>query len=163
MAPQPEIAAALRRHAAILGYGHAGRTVARMLEGRRFPFVAVDLDYAVVTTARQAGVPVIYGDAGNPSVLDAAGIAEALVMVVAIDDPLATRQAVDYALSRNDRLDVVARAHSEEEERYLRTRGVSRVVVAQREIGNELVRYALHRFGVSDREVAAMLEGRRQR
>jgi hypothetical protein len=30
-------------------------------------------------------------------------------------------------------------------------------------VGNELVRYALRRFGVSDREVAALLESRRAR
>jgi hypothetical protein len=37
-----------------------------------------------------------------------------------------------------------------------------RVVVAEREVGNELVRHALRRFGVSDREVAAFLESRRR-
>jgi hypothetical protein len=34
--------------------------------------------------------------------------------------------------------------------------------VAERELGNELVRHALRRFGVSDREVAAILETRRR-
>jgi hypothetical protein len=35
------------------------------------------------------------------------------------------------------------------------------VVVAERELGRELVRHALRRFGVSDREAAAILEPRR--
>jgi len=37
-----------------------------------------------------------------------------------------------------------------------------RVVVAEREVGNEIVRHALRRFGVSDREVVAILESRRR-
>jgi CPA2 family monovalent cation:H+ antiporter-2 len=80
---------------------------------------------------------------------------------MAIPDALATRQAVTYALASNPRLEVVARAHSEAEEAELRRLGVARVVVAERELGNELVRHALRRFGVSDREAAAILERRR--
>ena len=84
------------------------------------------------------------------------------MLVVAVPDALATRQAVEYALSRNPRIEIVARAHSETEESDLRRLGVARVVLAEREVGNELVRHALRRFGVSDREVAAILGPRRR-
>jgi CPA2 family monovalent cation:H+ antiporter-2 len=104
---------------------------------------------------------VIYGDAGSSSVLDEARVGDAIVMLVAIPDALATRQAVVYARDRNPRIEVVARAHSEAEELDLRRLGAARVVLAERELGNELVRHALRRFGVSEREVAAMLEPRR--
>ena len=50
----------------------------------------------------------------------------------------------------------------EAEESELRGLGAARVVLAEREVGNELVRHALRRFGVSDREVAALLESRRR-
>jgi CPA2 family monovalent cation:H+ antiporter-2 len=151
----------LRRHAVILGYGRAGRAVARVLESRGFGWAAVDGDYSIARDARAAGHPVIYGDVGTPSALDHASIATAHVLVIAVPDALATQQAVAYALAQNPRVEVVARAHSEAEEAELRRLGVSRVVVAERELGNELVRHALRRFGVSDREVAAMLESRR--
>jgi CPA2 family monovalent cation:H+ antiporter-2 len=95
-------------------------------------------------------------------VLDRTRIAECHTLIVAIPDALATRQAVAYARDRNPRVEIVARAHSEAEEAELRRLGVARVVLAEREVGNELVRHALRRFGVSDREVAAMLETRRR-
>lgn len=157
--PQP--AAHLRRHAVIVGYGHVGRSVARVLSTRGFGWVAIDVDYGRVRAARAAGTPVIYGDCSSQSVLDAARIADASVVVLAITDALATRQAVAHALRRNSRLEIVAQAHSSAEEAELRRLGVARVVVAERELGNELVRHALRRFGVSDREVTAMLAGRR--
>jgi monovalent cation:H+ antiporter-2, CPA2 family len=158
----PEPAAGLRRHAVILGYGRVGRSVARVLDSRGFGWVAVDADYAVAREARLAGAGIVYGDAGTPSVLDATRIADAHTLVVAIPDALACRQAVEYAKSRNPRVEIVARAHSDHEEEELRRLGVARVVVAERELGNELVRHALRRFGVSDREVAALLEPRRR-
>ncbi len=152
----------LRRHAVILGYGRVGRSVARVLESRGFAWVAVESDYHVAREARQGGAQVVFGEAGTPSVLDRAGLLNAHVLVVAIPDALATRQAVTYARDRNPRLEIVSRAHSEAEGADLRKLGVIRVVVAERELGNELVRHALRRFGVSDREVAAILEARRR-
>ncbi|MGH2427483.1 MAG: cation:proton antiporter [Candidatus Limnocylindria bacterium] len=158
----PEPAAGLRRHAIILGYGRVGRAVARVLGSRGFGWVAVDTNYGLVREAREADQPLIFGDAGAPSVLDAARVADAHALVVALPDALATRQAVEYALARNPRIEIVARAHSEGEETDLRRLGVARVVVAEHELGNELVRHALRRFGVSDREVAAILQVRRR-
>jgi monovalent cation:H+ antiporter-2, CPA2 family len=152
----------LRRHAVILGFGRVGRSVARVLESRGFSWVAVDGDYDVARAARETGSPMIFGDAGSPSVLDRAGVADAHALVVCVPDALASRQAVTYARGRNPRIDVVARAHSDAEEADLRRLGASRVVVAERELGNELIRHALRRFGVSDREVAAILESRRR-
>lgn len=152
----------LRRHAVILGYGRVGRAVARVLESRGFGWIAVDSDYSVAREARRMGARVVYGDAGAPSVLDRTRVIECHTLIVAIPDALATRQAVAYVRERNPRAEIVARAHSETEETELRRLGVARVVVAEREVGNELVRHALRRFGVSDREVAAMLEARRR-
>jgi CPA2 family monovalent cation:H+ antiporter-2 len=160
--PGEEPSTSLRRHAVIIGYGRAGRAVARVLEARGFAWVAIESDYAVAREARAAGAPVIYGEGGTPSVLDRASVVNAHAMVLAIPDALATRQAITYALYRNPRLEAVARAHSEAEESALRRLGAVRVVVAEREVGNELVRHALRRFGVSDREVAAFLESRRR-
>lgn len=156
-----EHASSMRRHAVILGFGRVGRTVARVLEARGFAWMAVDADYTLVRAAREAGTPIVYGDAGQAAVLDEARIADAATLIVAIPDPLAAHQAVEYARHRNPRVDIIARAHSDADEAMLRRHGVTRVVVAERELGNELVRHALARFGVSDREIAAILGARR--
>jgi CPA2 family monovalent cation:H+ antiporter-2 len=161
-AGEPDPAAGMRRHAVILGYGRVGRAVARVLQARGFAWVAIDGDYAVVRDARLAGAPLVFGDAGTASVLDAARIGEAHALIVAIPDALAARQAVEHARRWNPRCEMVARAHSEAEEAALRRLGVGRVVVAEREVGNELVRHALRRFGVGDREISAMLRQRRR-
>lgn len=157
-----ETAARMRRHAVVLGYGRVGLAVVRALRGRGFPHIVIDGDYPLVQRAREDAVPIVFGDGGSPTLLDAAGIERALVMVVAIPDALAARQAITYALARNPRIEIVSRAPSEGEGQELRRRGVSRVVVAEREVANELMRHTLHRFGVGEREIGAMLERRRE-
>jgi len=153
-------AAQLRRHVVVLGYGQVGRGVARVLEGRGVPWVAVDADYPLVRAAVERGAPLVYGDAGTPSVLDAVRVDTATAVVVAVPDALAARQAVQYAVSRNPRLHVVARAHSEADEADLRRLGAARVITAERELGRELVRHTLSRFGVSEREIDVILRRR---
>jgi CPA2 family monovalent cation:H+ antiporter-2 len=150
--PEPDTAG-LRRHAVILGFGNVGRSVARTLETRGFKWVAIDADYSVVRQARERGEPVIFGDAGQTDVLHAAGIDEALVMVLAIPDALAARQAIEHARQRNRRIECVARAATEAEAVELRRFGAGRVIVPQHEIGVEMLRYTLRRFGVGDREI----------
>lgn len=156
-----DTAEGMRRHAVVLGYGRVGRALIRALRGRGFPHIVIDADYPLVQRGRADAEPILFGDAGSPTLLDAAGIDRALVLVVAIPDALAARQAITYALVRNPRIEIVARAPSEGEGQELRRRGVSRVVVAEREVANELMRHTLHRFGVGEREIGAMLERRR--
>jgi monovalent cation:H+ antiporter-2, CPA2 family len=162
--PDQAIADTMRRHAIVLGYGRVGRTVARALSRRSFPYVVIESDYELVTRTRgiEQDLQILYGDGGSPTLLDVAGVERALILVIAIPDALATRQAVAYALLRNPRIDVVARAPSEAEAQSLRERGVARTVVAEREVANELMRHTMHRFGVSEREIGAALERRRQ-
>jgi monovalent cation:H+ antiporter-2, CPA2 family len=153
----------LRRHAVVLGYGRVGRTVVRALVSRGFPYVVIDSDYELVRHTREEGdIHLLFGEAGSPSLLDIAGVDEAFLLVVAIPDALATRQAVAYALRRNPRIEVIARAPSEVEAQQLRQLGVRNVIVAEREVANELMRHTLHRFGVGEREITAMLQRRRE-
>ena len=95
----------------------------------------------------------MFGAVGAPSMLDSVNIGEAHTLLVCVPDAIATRQAVAYARRRNPRLGVVARAQSERDADELRHMGVERVIVADRQLSNELVRHALRRFGISDREI----------
>ncbi len=150
----------LRRHVIVAGFGTVGRGVARVLEGRSIPWVAIEADYHRARTAIAGGAPVIFGDVGNVTVLDVAKVDTASTLVLALPDALATRQAVVYALGRNARLHVIARAHSSADEAELRRLGVERVITAERHLGNELVRYTLLRYGVPEREIDTVLRRR---
>jgi CPA2 family monovalent cation:H+ antiporter-2 len=151
---------ALRRHAVVAGYGVVGRTVGRVLEARGIPWIAIEADYRLARRLMEGGVPIVYGDAASPSVLDAAGIETASTLVIAMPDALAARQAIRYAVSRNARLHIIARGHSATDEVELMRLGAARVITAERELGHEIVRHTLGRYGVHEREVDAVLRRR---
>ena len=77
---------ARREHVIICGFGRVGQNLARVLEQRGFEYIALDLDTLRVRDARQAGDPVVYGDATHPEVLRALGLDRASVVVITFAD-----------------------------------------------------------------------------
>jgi CPA2 family monovalent cation:H+ antiporter-2 len=76
---------ARREHVIICGFGRVGQNLARILEQRGFEYIAIDMDPFRVRDARQAGDPVVYGDASHPGVLHSLGIEHANVVVISFD------------------------------------------------------------------------------
>jgi monovalent cation:H+ antiporter-2, CPA2 family len=81
------LAAADREHVVICGFGRVGQNIARVLEKFGFEYIALDVDPYRIRTGRQAGDPVVYGDAGQIKVLENVGIAHASVVVITFANP----------------------------------------------------------------------------
>jgi CPA2 family monovalent cation:H+ antiporter-2 len=81
-----EAAQSLDQHVILCGYGRVGKSLARFLELEGLPYVALDLDPERVTKARLASKPVLYGDAGRFSLLEAAGVHRAQALVISFDE-----------------------------------------------------------------------------
>ena len=73
-------------HVIIAGYGRSGQNLARLLEGERIPYMALDLDPDRVRQAAAAGQSVVFGDAARLQSLMAAGLARASAVVVSYHD-----------------------------------------------------------------------------
>jgi monovalent cation:H+ antiporter-2, CPA2 family len=81
------LAAADREHVVICGFGRVGQNIARVLEQTGFEYIALDVDPYRIRTGRQAGDPVVYGDAGQVKVLENVGLAHASVVVITFANP----------------------------------------------------------------------------
>jgi CPA2 family monovalent cation:H+ antiporter-2 len=81
------LAAAEREHVVICGFGRVGQNIARVLEQSGFEYIALDVDPHRIRTGRQAGDPVVYGDAAEIKVLENVGVAHASVVVVTFANP----------------------------------------------------------------------------
>jgi CPA2 family monovalent cation:H+ antiporter-2 len=81
------LAVAERDHVVICGFGRVGQNIARVLEQTGFEFIALDLDPYRIRLGRQAGDPVIYGDAGQVEVLQNVGVAHASCVVITFAGP----------------------------------------------------------------------------
>jgi CPA2 family monovalent cation:H+ antiporter-2 len=78
---------------------------------------------------------------------------KAKVMVITMNDPIATELAVRNARAINSKLNIVARVHFDEHAETLRELGVAEIVRPEFEAGLEMVRHTLHRYGLTGAEI----------
>ena len=155
--PEPEVDPHLRGHAVVCGYGRVGTVIGHVLR-RRFTVVAIEEDVRVVRALRARDLPVVRGNAAMPAVLRQARLDRARELVVAVPDPLVTRQVVDLARAMNPRLRIIARTHSEAERQWLLARGVDSVILGEWELALEMTVHALRGFGVGSIEAEAVVQ-----
>jgi glutathione-regulated potassium-efflux system protein KefB len=94
----------------VAGFGRFGQVVARVLNGLRIRATLIDHDPNQIELVRRFGQKAYYGDATRFDVLEKAGIADARLLVVALDDPAASLRVVREARRRYPALKLIARA-----------------------------------------------------
>ena len=151
----------LRRHAVICGFGRVGRELATALDARGIRYLVIEYHPDIARELRERGVPVIYGDAANPAVLEHAHLDRARLLAVLMPDATAAEVATRHAHMLNGQLDIVARGGSIEHLQRLRSLGATEVVQPEFEAGQEVIRHALHRFGLGGLELSNLITGRR--
>jgi monovalent cation:H+ antiporter-2, CPA2 family len=154
-------AAGLRRHTVICGFGRVGRELADALEKRKFRYLVIEYNPQIVQALRARGVPVVYGDAANPAVLEHAHLEHARLMAVLIPDASVTETAIRHARTAHPHLDLVARAADAEHVRRLQQAGATDVVQPEFEAGVEVIRHTMRRYGIDGMELSHLATGRR--
>lgn len=71
----------------IVGFGHFGSTVGRLLKANKITATVLDRDSDRVKLLRSYGFKVYYGDATRLPILRAAGIEDAEILLLCLDDP----------------------------------------------------------------------------
>lgn len=128
-----------REHTILVGYGRVGRLIAAGARSARQAIVVIEDQADVARSAREAGLPVILGNATAPHVLDEAGIAEAKRLVIAIPESFEGGAIATRARELSADIIIYARAHSDEEVEHLERLGVEFVVMGEREIAHRLL------------------------
>ncbi len=147
----------LHDHVIIVGAGPMGRAVARILGESGLPFVVVELDQHRLEFCRDAGVATIFGDATHPVVLEAAGLKDARLLVVATPAPITTLAVVRHARGLRPDLHLVVRVESDHLIPELVELGVHEMVQPQMEAGIEITRQALMHLDLPPEEVDRLL------
>jgi CPA2 family monovalent cation:H+ antiporter-2 len=133
---------ALRGHAIVVGYGRVGRVIGEGLKRAGVPFVALETGVDIVTRLRAEGIDAQCGNAADPALLEAANIAGARLLFVAIPIAFEAGQVIEQARRANPGIRIVARAHFDAEVAHLAGLGADSVVMGEREIAAAMVRQA---------------------
>lgn len=143
----------LHDHIIIAGYGRVGRYIANLLTRLDRAYIVIERDQGRLDALKAACVPVIYGDAASPVVLEAAGLQRARLLLVAVSAAIDVEGIVRQARQLNPQLHIVARATRLGQLEALRSLGIHEVVQPEFEAGLEMVRQALLHFSVPPLEI----------
>ncbi len=125
--------AELENHVIVVGFGLNGRNVSRVLSASGIPFVVLEMNPETVRIEKKHGVPVLYGDASNETVLEHVNIKTARSVVIAISDASATRRIVELARRLNSSVYIIARTRYTNEVNPLYSLGANDVIPEDRE------------------------------
>jgi CPA2 family monovalent cation:H+ antiporter-2 len=135
-------------HVLICGYGRRGQALARLLETEGIPFFALDMDPERVSEAREAGDPVVFGDAGKKEVLTAAGLLRAKALVISFDNTHGALRVLTAVRDQRPDLPVIVRTLDDTDIDLLRRAGADEVVAESMEGSLMLASHALMMLGV---------------
>tara|TARA_R110000764_G_scaffold140750_2_gene228868 strand:+ start:530 stop:2404 length:1875 start_codon:yes stop_codon:yes gene_type:complete len=94
----------------IAGSGRVGSTIDSILRLANYHSTVIDFSVKRLEALERFGVKNYFGDATRPDLLQAAGIDEASLLIIAIDDPEQITKLVKYVKEKYPDLHVIARA-----------------------------------------------------
>ena len=137
----------------IAGGGRVGRSIADALAHLGLPCVMLELDDRRVQQARAAGLPVIYGDASQSVVLEAAAVQRARAVLVTVPALPDTRAIVATVRHLRQDIPIIAQAAGSDAVRALYALGIQEVASPEYEAAIEMTRQALSYFNVPAHEI----------
>lgn len=135
-------------HVIIAGFGRVGQSVARMLKIEGIPFIAIDGDPVRVHESRNAGEPILFGDASQRDILVGAGVAQAKLVLVTFDQADRAAQVISATRQLTDATEVMVRTKRDYQLDALYQAGATQVVPELQEGSLMLISQVLHYAGV---------------
>ena len=137
----------------VAGIGRFGQIVNRLLIANDIPTVVLDYKASQVDRLRGINIKSYYGDASRPDLLHTAGIEEASLIIVAIDDKTKAVELVKHIKHAHKHIQILARAYDRGHNYELRDAGADYVISecynsALSMGGEALKRLGLHAFRV---------------
>ncbi len=159
----PDEIAEFGGHVLIAGYGRVGRAVAELLNEEKVPFVALDLDTALVSRLRRRDEPVYFGDGTRASVLEKVGAARASAIVITLDEERAAEHAIRDIRRHWPDIPVYARARDLEHAEDLNAAGATQTIPELVESSLQMGAMVLGGLGVPDDAVNTICARVRER
>ncbi|MFO6465563.1 cation:proton antiporter [Jannaschia sp. KMU-145] len=136
----------------IAGVGRFGQVVHRMLQAAGVRAVVLDRDIETIRLLRGFGIKTYMGDPTRPELLEAAGLATAKVLVIALDDRADAVRLTKLARASNPDIHIVARAYDRVHVYELWRAGARQIVREMFDSSLRAGRYVLEDLGWSETE-----------
>ncbi|OSM96307.1 MULTISPECIES: YbaL family putative K(+) efflux transporter [Lonsdalea] len=126
-------------HACLVGYGRVGSLIGAQLHESGIPMVVVETSRARVDALREQGIKAVLGNATKPEIMDIARLDCARWLLLTIPNGYEAGEIVATARARRPDLEIIARAHYDDEVSYIAEHGADHVVMGEREIADTMI------------------------
>jgi CPA2 family monovalent cation:H+ antiporter-2 len=142
----------------IAGFGRFGQVSARILAANNIPFTALDKDAEHIEFVKKFGNKVFYGDACRLDLLEAAGVAHARVILIAVDDENDAVKIAELVHEHFAHVKVIARARNRFTAIKLSQLGIKNNVREVFAGGLEAAAMLLEAYGLTDLEAKNLID-----
>ncbi|MFW5499458.1 MULTISPECIES: cation:proton antiporter [unclassified Maridesulfovibrio] len=149
-------------HVVILGYGRFGSYVADSLREIDIPHVVVELNANKIELAAKDGRAVIYGDAGQEIVLEAARVSHARMVLLTIPSVRGSSSVLQKVHHLAPQCPIVALSRNPEHLEVLNELGAHHIIMPEFETGLEMVRQTLFNFCLPAVEIQNVMDSMRR-
>lgn len=139
--------------AVVVGYGPIGRTVARLLRERGIEPAIIEMNMETFRELRNKGLRAVYGDANKTEVLENAGIAGAVSLILTASGAADSVEAIRIARLINPRIHVISRADFLRQEGHLRMAGANEVYAGEGEVALAMTGSILRQLGATPEQL----------
>tara|TARA_R110002020_G_scaffold47752_3_gene136099 strand:- start:4327 stop:6198 length:1872 start_codon:yes stop_codon:yes gene_type:complete len=145
-------------HIIIAGRGRMGGLIERMLGAAGYKSTVIDFNSRRIETLGRFGFKVYYGDATRPDLLHAAGVANAKLFIIAIDDREHITELTKYLIQTYPRLHVMARAVDRDHVYDLWIAGCRDIIRETYDSSIRMGRSAFEALGIKSEHARAMAD-----
>ena len=140
----------------IAGVGRVGGIVNRIVKSAGYTTTVIDYSSRQLDIIRKFGVQAYFGDATRPDLLHAAGIHEAKILIVAIDDKHQATELVRHVVKNYPHVHIIARAIDRHHTYQLWSAGCRDIIRETYDSSLRIGRSAFEAMG-SPRDMAQMM------
>ncbi|MEH0832220.1 Kef family K(+) transporter [Pectobacterium cacticida] len=126
-------------HALLVGYGRVGSLIGAKLHQAGIPIVVIENSRTRVDALRERGIKAVLGNAIKPEIMDIARLDCARWLLLTIPNGYEAGEIVAAAREKRADLEIIARAHYDDEVSYIIEHGANEVVMGEREIANSMI------------------------
>lgn len=135
---EKQIPVNLCNHAIVVGFGRVGSLLGKKLMEEGVPIVVVENSRTRVEALRERGISAVLGNAARAETMDLARLECARWLLLTIPNGYEAGEIVTAAREKRPTIEIIARAHHDDEVDYITERGADRVVMGEREIAQSM-------------------------
>ncbi len=126
-------------HVLLVGYGRVGSLIGEKLLSKGVALVVIETSRSRVDALRERGIRAVLGNAANEEIMALAHLDCARWLLLTIPNGYEAGEIVAAAREKNADIEIIARAHYDDEVDYIAERGANQVVMGEREIAGTML------------------------